>query len=521
MAALEMADVGCWKLGLSDNVFHVDERFLSHFASKAASIIPFEDMLSLVDKADREKFRKMLLDSFKAEASGEFEIELKTQADSSHKPCWLHWKGKVEYSTAGIPVYCFGIIRNITDQVERRSLSVKELALSENIATYSADLLSRWDLNAEIIWANAAFDQKSKRSATIRKQLLTESTTDAYENVFNEFLQKAIAEKTVQHSRLSDFAGNVSMDASFIPEFGIDSQLESILVIEREIPVVSFDSLRQSEKERLLELEDLNQQLALVNEEYTAANEELAQANQLLFQSNENLKQFAYIASHDLQEPLRKVHSFGDLLRKRIADNAEGVALIERMQHASKRMSGLIEDLLTFSHVSSDQNEFGYVDLNEIFDGILSDLEESINKSGAVVTRPTLPSLKGDSRQLSQLFQNLLSNAIKFRRNNVSPEIKVSWTIVKTSNLPAHLIVPQHARAYDRIDISDNGIGFESQYKERIFKVFQRLHRKNEYEGTGIGLAICEKVIANHQGMISVESETGVGTTFSVFLPIY
>lgn len=209
-----------------------------------------------------------------------------------------------------------------------------------------------------------------------------------------------------------------------------------------------------------------------------------------------------------------------DLLHREIPENSNASSYVSRMQDAARRMSILIDDLLTFSQFSSKPIEFTKLDLNEIVARVLSDLETSIEQAQAAITIFRLPSLKGDDRQLSQLFQNLLSNAIKFRRQDVLPEIQINWSIVKATTITSLLAENTLVKAYDRIDVSDNGIGLDKRHEDRIFKVFQRLHGKSEYEGTGIGLAICEKVVTNHNGIISVESQLGIGTTFSVFFPI-
>lgn len=240
-----------------------------------------------------------------------------------------------------------------------------------------------------------------------------------------------------------------------------------------------------------------------------------------LRRSNDNLQQFAYIASHDLQEPLRKIQSFGDLLKNQYADSlGEGVMYLERMQAAASRMSTLIRDLLAFSRISTQQDATAPVSLNEVIQGVLSDLDIRIQETGAAITVEPLPTVSGDVSQLGQLFQNLLSNALKFRQSGISPVVRVSFRRIRAGELPLSVRPTRAAAAYQRIDVSDNGIGFDEKYIDRIFQVFQRLHGKSEFSGTGIGLAICEKVAANHGGAITATSQPGQGATFSVYLPV-
>ncbi|QMW04395.1 PAS domain S-box protein [Spirosoma foliorum] len=269
------------------------------------------------------------------------------------------------------------------------------------------------------------------------------------------------------------------------------------------------------------ELASINEELAATNEEYAATNEELEEANQLFSRSNDNLQRFAYVASHDLQEPLRKVQQFGDLLKSQYAAQlGDGIGYLERMQAAASRMSNLIKDLLSFSRISTRQDASSLVSLNSVLNNVISDLDLRILETGALVTVDPLPRIQGDKSQLEQLFQNLLSNALKFRQPNVAPLILVSTRMVPANELPPSVKPTRQTPNYHQIDVSDNGIGFDEKYVDRIFQVFQRLHSKSEFAGTGIGLAICEKVVANHGGAITAHSKPGQGATFSLYFPV-
>jgi PAS domain S-box-containing protein len=271
-----------------------------------------------------------------------------------------------------------------------------------------------------------------------------------------------------------------------------------------------------------VELSERNRELVSSNLATNAANESLSESNHNLSRSNDNLEKFAYIASHDLQEPLRKIQQFGDLLKTQYADTlGDGTDYLERMQTAASRMSRLIKDLLTFSRISTRQDAITSVSLREVIDSALSDLEVRLDETGAVVHVDTLPTVAGDRSQLEQLFQNLLSNALKFQLKDVKPTIHIRYQLTPAGELPALVRPARKARQYHCVQVSDNGIGFDDKYADRIFQVFQRLHGKNEYAGTGIGLAICEKVVANHGGAILATSQLGRGATFTVYLPAY
>lgn len=248
--------------------------------------------------------------------------------------------------------------------------------------------------------------------------------------------------------------------------------------------------------------------------------EALQTANQELIRSNENLQQFAYVASHDLQEPLRKIQQFGDLLKARTAGaSEEAVGYLERMQSAASRMSTLIKDLLSYARISTRQDENQPVSLAQVVGNVLDDLQVSIAEAQAVIRVDVLPTVTGDAMQLGQLFQNLIGNALKFRRADTALHIHVQCRLITAAAMPKTVRILRQTADYYQVDVIDNGIGFEEKYLDRIFQVFQRLHSRSEFSGTGIGLAICEKVVANHGGAITAASQLNQGTTFSVYLP--
>jgi len=254
--------------------------------------------------------------------------------------------------------------------------------------------------------------------------------------------------------------------------------------------------------------------------------------NMELRQSNDNLQQFAYVASHDLQEPLRKIQSFGDILATNYADvlDETGLNMIGRMQKAAERMSGLIRDLLNYSRVSTERNPFAPVSLTGLLTSLIDSLSVAVQESGAGIDWDDLPEIMGDRTQLNQLFQNLLSNAIKFRLPGVPPRVSITHRVLSSADLPSSVVGTARAvpttddgKTIDQfyeINVADNGIGFDEKYLDRIFQVFQRLHGKNVYAGTGVGLAICRKVVENHRGAITASSQPGAGTTFRVYLPV-
>ncbi len=238
-----------------------------------------------------------------------------------------------------------------------------------------------------------------------------------------------------------------------------------------------------------------------------------------LNRSNRELEEFAYITSHDLQEPLRKVSTFSDRLYEKVFDDLDddGKFYLQRIIAAASNMRQLINNLLDFSRVTKGNLSFSNTDLNFILKEVRSDLELKISETEATITSDALPAIEADPLQMRQLFLNLLNNALKFRKEDVSPVINISC-----SELDPEEKVYQNMSydtKYYKIRVTDNGIGFEEEYATRIFQIFQRLHGKAEYPGSGIGLAICKKIVDHHQGMIYAEGIAGEGATFTIILP--
>jgi two-component system CheB/CheR fusion protein len=245
---------------------------------------------------------------------------------------------------------------------------------------------------------------------------------------------------------------------------------------------------------------------------------ELQKANLELEISNAELLQFASVASHDLKEPLRKIHIFSNLVKERYLNDLDNGAAdyIERIIGSSSRMTRLINDLLTFSRLSVI-SLFELTDVNVILAEVLSDLELQVREKDAVIEITNFPKMELVPGQMRQVFQNIISNALKFSRAGVQPHISISCERVDSCSINA---INKENGAFCRISIRDNGIGFDQQYSNKIFTIFQRLHSRDKYEGTGIGLAITKKIIEKHNGLIYTASIEGQGTTFTIILPV-
>lgn len=240
------------------------------------------------------------------------------------------------------------------------------------------------------------------------------------------------------------------------------------------------------------------------------AEDQMREYAEQLEQNNHELEQFAYVASHDLKEPLRKIMTFGDLLSSNSSDQLDekGKDYIKRMQNAAGRMMHLIEDLLNFSRINRQNEGFEKIDLNELIRQVIGDLDVQIKEKNVQINVSKLVFINGRRSEIGQLFQNLISNAIKFNDKPI-PMINITCAIRYIDDMK---IV--------QIDVQDNGIGFEEVYRKKIFDIFQRLHGKSSYSGSGIGLAICKKIVESHGGRISAKSELGQGSTFTIKLPL-
>jgi light-regulated signal transduction histidine kinase (bacteriophytochrome) len=238
-----------------------------------------------------------------------------------------------------------------------------------------------------------------------------------------------------------------------------------------------------------------------------------------LDKSNHNLQEFVYVASHDLQEPLRKISTFTERLGSKFQSSLgqEGTMYVNRILNATNNMQVLLQDLLNFSRLSFNDRPFEMISIKQVVESVLADLEIKIEETKAVIACDDLPDIEAYSSQIKQLFNNLITNALKFRRQHEPPTIKIACGNVYHDDYP-ELPLIKNAK-YVKILVEDNGIGFEQEFSERIFMIFQRLNGKAEYAGSGIGLSICKKIVENHHGFIFATGIPEQGATFTILLP--
>ncbi len=267
------------------------------------------------------------------------------------------------------------------------------------------------------------------------------------------------------------------------------------------IAITMYVILKNKEKEKIM-----NQQ-----------NAELVKSVRDLKNANFDLEQYAYVASHDLQEPLRKIQTFGKLILEREKFSDKTQEYFNRIISASERMQNLIVSLLSYSQTNTAELIFVPCDLNTIMEESKNDLNLCLSEKQAIIEYKNLPTINGVRVQIAQLFTNLIDNAIKYSRPSIRPHIKITAELVPGKEI-AHPSANEQ-NEYHALKITDNGIGFENEYATKIFELFQRLHGKKEYIGTGIGLAIVKNIVTNHNGFITAEGKPGIGSTFTIYIP--
>nr|MBC7611869.1 PAS domain-containing protein [Pseudopedobacter sp.] len=384
------------------------------------------------------------------------------------------------------------VIGNLQDITELKNTAIlleETESIYKTIASNVPDsILLMYDRNYKIILFDGPILENVKfKTELVRGLHISElfSQEELAENI--EILDKAFLGEEFQIEK--DFEEDRTFMIDFKPVKNATGEIFNVMVVMHDIT-----EIKKVQKSLESKVDELNR-------------------------SNQDLEQFAYVASHDLQEPLRKIRSFGDRLRNKFSGGLpdEGLDYIKRMQSASERMQTLIDDLLTFSRVTRTDEGYESVDLHDQIQKIIEDLEYTIEKKNATIDLLVNHKIMAIPGQIRQLFQNLISNAIKFTKEGIPPVVEIKSEILRGESISPEL---EPNKDFCRIVVKDNGIGFDQQYASKIFELFQRLHTRNEYQGTGIGLAVCKKIVEKHEGTINVESVQNEGTTFTIILPL-
>jgi len=285
-------------------------------------------------------------------------------------------------------------------------------------------------------------------------------------------------------------------------------------MVVRSIKIHKFDS---NQKTQMTTTE--NGTTERVYEELEAAKEEIKKLKDQLLLSNNELLQYAYAASHDLQEPLRKIQVYSSMLRNKSELSDRDHQIVEKIISSSGRMGVLITDILEHSKVVRSGKISRPVNLNDVVTKVIGDFELAVEERKATITATSLPIVNALALEMNQLFYNLIDNALKFADPTRKPQINIGCKKLDTADVAAFIAHPKSDKVYFDITVSDNGVGFNVKYAEQIFKVFGRLHPKDVYPGSGIGLPLCRSIMANHEGVLFAESKSGEGSTFHIIIP--
>jgi two-component system CheB/CheR fusion protein len=526
--AVQSGIMGSWSWNLTTNSVTADKGLADIFgvSEKNALIgVPIETFISSIHEEDFEVTSALIQETI---ATGnKFEAEYRT-VDAKKNIRWVIARGKIERDEAGNPIEFPGVLIDITS----RKQAEMQLQESEERLRFITDTMP------QLIWVTRPDGYHEYYNKHWYDYTGTEDgTTDGvgWKNLFHPKDQER-ANEVWQHSLKTGDPYEIKYRLYHA------ASGEYRWVIGRALPfrnaqgeIVKWygtctdihDSFKELEARRKLEIAlneekvrlesrvaERTSQLKLTNEglrdeikKRQKVERKLREYGEELQRSNKELEEFAYVSSHDLQEPLRKIQAFSDLLVDEYGEAlGDGKEYLDRITGSSKRMSTLIEDLLTFSRVTTKQSVLQSIDLNEVMGYVLSDLDDRIEKEkGTVTVQPGLPTVMADETHMRQLFQNLISNALKFHAPDKAPVVEISATKDEDECI---------------ITVKDNGIGIEEKYSKKIFAVFQRLNSKTSYEGTGIGLAVCKKIVERYGGTIVVESQLGSGTTFIITLPV-
>ncbi len=423
---------------------------------------------------------------------------------------------------AGRPYALAGISTNISKQKKTESLLRQQKLQLESLRQVGLEIAAQLDLNTllQSIIAHAVNilngdkgalwlyqpEQDALQLVASYQGVLTIGTTlargeDVIGTVWQTGQPMVVANYTQYANHTPEFEKNLhNMSVIGVPVFG-ENKVQGAISIAKDKENFFTDADAE-----LLALLAAQAGIALNN---ARLHEDVQRRSHELVRSNQDLQDFAYAASHDMQEPLRKIQTFGDRLQSRYANQLDerGLDYLERMQQAAARMQTLVVDLLAYSRVTTQARPFAPVDLNEVLTAVLADLDMRIEETNAMIQLDYLPTIDADATQMRQLFLNLLSNALKFIEPGRSPVIDIQNQSAERGNVT--------------ISVRDNGIGFEEKYLDRIFGVFQRLHGRQEYSGTGVGLAVCQKIVQRHGGSITAHSQLGQGATFLITLPAH
>jgi len=457
-----------------------------------------EKRLELIHPDDREK---LLQSNEKTIAAGDGDlitVEYRI-INADGKTLWLRNRSKPFLRDAsGKVMHILSVLQNVTEEVELREQLKENTQFAEAILDASVDRITVFDRNYRFVAWNKRCEQIHRKT---KEEVIGKTIFEMFPGIKNypEFINAqnlSLAGEFIHVPMVRDGYTGDYLELFYIPLRNTNGETYAVVNIMHDV------------SDYVVNTEQLN-----------TLNKKLESKNIELEQKNEEITSFAFVASHDMKEPLRKIHTFSDWLLETESDwlSAKGKDIIYKISASVRRMEQLIDDILVLTQIHSDTHREEDVDLNEIVKQVIDDMSEQIQDAGAIINKDELLVIKANANQVFYLFKNLVSNAIKFQKPGSVPQVTISSEIVRGSEVK----INEPKEEYLKLCFTDNGFGFDQRYAKKIFQVFQRLHGKHEFEGTGIGLAICKKIMDNHNGIITVESEQGEGSVFCCYFPLH
>ena len=498
---IEGSELGTWELNLKTNELNYSKKYLEIFGYKEYVPISHADLIKHLHPDDLG-IRLKAFEDAKQTGSLQYEARLIWSDNSIH---WMEGKGKMFFDKDNQPSRVMGIIRDITAEKNHRV----ELEESEQkfrlLANSMAQQVWTADTQGNLNYFNqSVFDFSGLTLEQIIKDgwLQIVHPEDREENIQQWIKAISTGKDFLFEHRFRRYDGEYRWQLSrAIPQKDEHGNIQMWVGTSTDI---------QNQKIFANELERQVQERT----------KELAQNNIELEKTNKELEAFAYISSHDLQEPLRKIQTFATRLLDKEYNNLSenGKDYFRRMHNAAERMQTLINDLLAYSRTNTFERKYEKINLNKMIEEVKEDMQEELLQKNATLEAAQLCEINIIPFQFRQLLHNLISNSLKFSNPNRAPHLKIKNKIGKGIEFKNNKLLD--STTYYHISISDNGIGFEQHFSEKIFELFQRLHGKNEYNGTGIGLAIVKKIVENHNGIITAKGQLNKGATFDIYLPM-
>ena len=498
---IEGSELGTWELNLKTNEVNYSKKYLEIFGYKEYVLLSHADFIKHLHPDDLG-IRLKAFEDAKQTGSLQYEARLIWSDNSIH---WIEGKGRMFFDKDNQPSRVMGIIRDITAEKNHRV----ELEESEQkfrlLANSMAQQVWTADTQGNLNYFNqSVFDFSGLTLEQIIKGgwLQIVHPEDREENIQQWIKAISTGKDFLFEHRFRRYDGEYRWQLSrAIPQKDEHGNIQMWVGTSTDI---------QNQKIFANELERQVQERT----------KELAQNNIELEKTNKELEAFAYISSHDLQEPLRKIQTFATRLLDKEYNNLSenGKDHLRRMQNAAERMQTLINDLLAYSRTNTFERKYEKINLNKMIEEVKEDMQEELLQKNATLEAAQLCEINIIPFQFRQLLHNLISNSLKFSNPNRAPHLKIKNKIGKGIEFKNNKLLD--STTYYHISISDNGIGFEQHFSEKIFELFQRLHGKNEYNGTGIGLAIVKKIVENHNGIITAKGQLNKGATFDIYLPM-